>query len=103
MNVAQRIFVVGMLALSSTLVPLAMASAHTAGAASTQAYNMVDIGSLGGSNEFCNTCFQTVHGGLNNKGQIAGISATKDGSFHAFLYSGGKMTDLGPWYPASML
>ena len=34
MNVAQRIFVVGMLALSSTLVPLAMASAHTAGAAS---------------------------------------------------------------------
>ena len=63
---------------------------------------MVDIGSLGGSNEFCNTCFQTVHGGLNNNGQIAGISATKDGSFHAFLYSGGKMTDLGPWYPASI-
>jgi len=33
--------------------------------------------------------------GINNLGQITGISATATGASHAFLYSGGSMIDLG--------
>ena len=32
---------------------------------------------------------------LNLRGQVAGVSATADGSFHPFLWEDGTMTDLG--------
>ena len=34
--------------------------------------------------------------GINNSGQVIGTGYLSSSSFHAFLYSGGKMTDLGP-------
>jgi len=34
--------------------------------------------------------------GINNSGQVVGTGYLSSGNFHAFLYSGGKMTDLGP-------
>ena len=33
--------------------------------------------------------------GINNAGQVVGVSKTPSGFFHAFLYSNGQMTDLG--------
>ncbi len=47
----------------------------------------LDLGSLGGISSAC---------GLNNQGQVAGFSwLSASGPAHAFLYSGGAMTDLG--------
>jgi probable HAF family extracellular repeat protein len=34
--------------------------------------------------------------GINDSGEVVGTGYFTDGNFHAFLYSGGKMTDLGP-------
>jgi probable HAF family extracellular repeat protein len=48
---------------------------------------MTDIGTLGGANS---------RGlGINNSGQITGYADTGGGFYHAFLYGGGGMTDLG--------
>ena len=53
----------------------------------TPQYTITDLGTLGGNES---------HGfGINNAGQVTGKSATADGYMHAFLYSGGIMTDLG--------
>src|SRR5437763_9990063 len=45
------------------------------------------LGGLGGS--------LTIANSINNAGQVVGMSALPSGDFHAFLYSGGKTTDLG--------
>src|SRR5689334_17176437 len=37
----------------------------------------------------------TVANGINDAGQVVGRSSLPSGGFHAFLYSGGKTTDLG--------
>jgi probable HAF family extracellular repeat protein len=50
-------------------------------------YNVIDLGTLGGSRSSAMA--------INNRGQVAGESFTADGQSHAFLYSGGSMTDLG--------
>jgi probable HAF family extracellular repeat protein len=48
---------------------------------------MSDLGTLGGS---------SVASGINNSGQVVGYSYTSgSGVYHAFLYSGGVMSDLG--------
>ena len=48
---------------------------------------MTDLGTLGGT--------YSVATGINNSGQIVGYADTASGQTHAFLYSGGTMTDLG--------
>jgi probable HAF family extracellular repeat protein len=46
-------------------------------------YSLTELGSLG-------------YGyGINNAGQVTGISFTPTGTYHAFLYSNGQMLDLG--------
>lgn len=51
-------------------------------------YSLTDLGTLpGGGNSFS--------WGLNASGQVAGYAYFADGSYHAFLYSGGLMSDLG--------
>jgi probable HAF family extracellular repeat protein len=50
-------------------------------------YIVTDLGTLGGT-------FSNAYA-LNDAGEVVGSAATKGGMQHAFLYSGGKMTDLG--------
>jgi probable HAF family extracellular repeat protein len=50
-------------------------------------YIVTDLGSLGG--------FFSSATAINNSGQVVGTADASDGSWHAFLYSGGKMIDLG--------
>src|SRR5438128_10677206 len=49
-------------------------------------YTVSDLGTLGGS--------QSLAWDINDSGQIVGESTTADGETHAFLYTGGTMTDL---------
>jgi probable HAF family extracellular repeat protein len=51
-------------------------------------YHVTDLGTLSGGTS-------SVAAGINNNGQIVGDSATSSGDTHAFVYSGGTMTDLG--------
>ncbi len=53
----------------------------------TTVYSVTDLGSLGGGG--------TIVAGINDAGQIVGGSNTPDGVQHPFLYSGGRMIDLG--------
>ena len=49
---------------------------------------ITDLGTLAGrGTSFAN--------GVNNRGQVVGVSSTRDGSSHAFLWQDGKMRDLG--------
>src|SRR2546421_44966 len=74
----------------SQLVRLALAAAllvaSRAWAAPT--YNLLDLGTLGGTS--------SVAQAINAAGQITGSAQPGGGApLHAFLYSGGAMTDLG--------
>lgn len=66
-------------------------------AAALPIYTAVDLGTLGGGKE------TAVGLGINASGQVTGVSPVVGGGGHAFLYSGGTMTDLGnltlaqPW------
>src|SRR5438093_3214042 len=64
------------------LVSLALAGLP----AMAQTYTVVDLGTLGGSGS------QAY--GINGAGQIVGDATTGSGSSHAFLYEGGRMSDL---------
>lgn len=54
-------------------------------------WTSVDLGTLGGAHTHAND--------VNDKGQVVGMSQTADGTFHAFLWQGGVMTDLTPGLP----
>ena len=73
----------------SQLVRLALAAAllvaSRAWAAPT--YNLLDLGTLGGSS--------SAAWGINEAGQVVGAAATATGAQHAFLYTNGMMIDLG--------
>ena len=56
-------------------------------------YTRIDLGSLGGVN---NQGAASVGIGMNNSGQVVGVSVLSDNTTgHAFLYSGGPLQDLG--------
>ncbi len=54
---------------------------------------MTDLGTFGGWGSYAY--------GINNLGQVVGTSQTSAGAWHAFLYSGGVMTDLNSKLPAN--
>jgi len=57
---------------------------------------LVELGNLGGGLRTYTEAY-----GINSAGQVTGYSTLADGSIHAFLYSGGAMSDLGtiaPYY-----
>jgi len=49
--------------------------------------DVTHLGTLGGSDTYAKA--------ISNTGMVAGYSSTTTGTFHAFLYSGGTMFDLG--------
>ena len=51
-------------------------------------YSILDLGVLPGD-------FSSAANGLNDSGQVVGISQSSAGATHGFLYSGGNMTDVG--------
>lgn len=59
-------------------------------------YTLIDLGTLG-AYRYTNGALQNVSSAsaLNNTGQVVGSSTTSSSFSHAFLYSGGVMTDLG--------
>ncbi len=57
------------------------------GAAHAQFYAVTGLGSLGGTDGMAY--------GINNNEQIVGTMQTGAGSFHAFMFDGGRMMDLG--------
>jgi probable HAF family extracellular repeat protein len=67
-------------------VPAAAAAAAPASAA-TATYRITDLGSLGGG--------VTDATAINAAGQVTGDSTLNGGTNHAFVWSNGKMTDLG--------
>ena len=50
-------------------------------------YSVTDLGSLGP--------YLTIGTGINNAGQVTGLSDISTGAYRAFLYSNGKMTYFG--------
>src|ERR1700752_3710651 len=72
-------------ALAALAVCLALGAPF---ASQAQSYTITDLGTLGGS-------FRLALG-LNSRGQVVGNSFTADDqALHAFIYSDGKMHDLG--------
>jgi len=60
---------------------------HTAHAALWRNGKVTDLGTLGGASSSAT--------GINNRGQVIGVSELPDGRRHAFLWERGHMTDLG--------
>jgi len=50
-------------------------------------YHYIDLGTLGGDYSWGN--------GINNWGQVVGVSETKDGGYRGFLWTGKKLNNLG--------
>lgn len=77
------------IALSAVLATLAVASlAQELKSPVPPRFAIVDLGTLGGS-------FSLAYS-INDKGQISGTSTvTGDTAQHSFLYSNGKMMDVG--------
>src|SRR5919202_1397013 len=65
-------------------LPLTAVPAQAAG---SPPYTIVDLGTLGGATSDAY--------GLNDAGDVVGDSVTATGDTHAFLYTGGKLQDLG--------
>ncbi|HXY54605.1 MAG TPA: hypothetical protein VEM40_08040 [Nitrospirota bacterium] len=61
-------------------------------ASAQPSYLVIDLGGLGGTTTVGTTSFGE---GINDSGQVTGQAAITTGYIHAFLYSGGTMTDLG--------
>jgi probable HAF family extracellular repeat protein len=53
--------------------------------------SITDLGKLGGSN--------AVALGVDDAGEVVGLSSTANGDFHAFLYSGGVLADVNDLLP----
>src|SRR5579859_7364298 len=56
-------------------------------AAHGQFYAVTDLGALGGTNAMAY--------GINDHEQIVGAAQTTTGTYHAFMFDGGRMVDLG--------
>lgn len=70
------------------LIVAALACFSVASAHALPTYNVINLGTLGGTYSFAHD--------INNNGQVVGVANTVgDQEGHAFLYSNGSMTDLG--------
>lgn len=69
---------------SCVLLALLLGASHSVLADAL--YSVTDLGSLSGG---------VIGNGINNAGQITGLSDTSSGATHAFLYTNGQRTDLG--------
>ena len=71
--------------IRSTICATVLSATLSAHAGTT--YAVTELGTLGG--------LWTYAYGINNAGQVTGLSATASGLTHAFVFGGGAMTDLG--------
>lgn len=81
-------------AVAVTLTFALVAAPTSAQAGAPAGYRMVDLGTLGGDSSYATA--------LNDRGEVVGRSATADGSYHGFLWSKGRMRDLGALEPADI-
>jgi probable HAF family extracellular repeat protein len=73
---------------SGTIAGYAYTTSTVRHAATSNGTTWTDLGTLGGVNSFAQS--------INSTGQVAGYSGTpSSGPNHAFIYSGGSMTDIG--------
>ncbi len=72
---------------SISLIIIVIFSFPVASQVLASSYAITDLGTLGGT--------KSVAAGINQHGQVIGFSTTAgESATHAFLYSGGRMTDL---------
>ena len=91
-RVSLRVTVVGFF-LAVALV--AFDGSHVAASVWNTCSEMIDLGTLGGTS--------SSGAAINSRGKVTGTAETVDGEMHAFLWTHGKMTDLGilPGMPPS--
>lgn len=68
-------------------LPPVLPQARSAVGPASQAYEVIDLGTLGGSSSQASD--------INRRGQVAGFSSNAAGLNHAFLWTDGVMQDLG--------
>src|SRR4051812_36993114 len=73
--------------LAALALPLLSLGAGAPVGAAPPAYDLVDLGTLGGASSLAT--------GINEDGWVVGGSSTADGAEHAFLWRDGRMADLG--------
>jgi probable HAF family extracellular repeat protein len=73
---------------SASLLSVAFLLAAYGNACGQAQYTVTDLGTLPGGSS-------SEAYGINNSAQVAGDSYASSGFSHAFLYSGGSMTDIG--------
>jgi probable HAF family extracellular repeat protein len=77
-----------MLSKSVVLIIIVAAFGLTQAVSAPQLVPILDLGTLPGGNSSDAT-------GINDRGQVVGVSQTASGEYHAFLWQEGTMTDLG--------
>ena len=80
------------LAVTSLLPVLVLLALGGLAHADVPLYNIYDLGTLLGGDE-------STGYGINASGQVTGQAYTAGGEYHAFLSSGGGMTDLATRLP----
>ena len=78
-----RLYKIYVLIFLCILSKVAVATVNT----DTPRYTIIDLGTLGGNNSYAY--------GINEVGQVTGVSYTENGNFHSFVWQDGMMTDLG--------
>jgi probable HAF family extracellular repeat protein len=73
--------------LKSGLLYIVLSTFAFASASYGQSYSVIELNFPGGT--------YSSAAGINNKGDVVGTGYTSNGFEHAFLYSGGQMTDIG--------
>src|SRR5213594_4274311 len=73
--------------MTTRQLQIAAAVLLSAATAPAQSYTITDLGTLGGASSQANC--------IGSWGLVGGVSETKEAEYHAFIYSGRSMRDIG--------